>query len=285
MSQPSESTPTPVAAISAALSGVMPPEASVTARPATSVTASRIWSGVMLSSRITSAPASRASRTWARSVTSTSTFTRWPTAAFARRTASPTPPATATWLSLMSTASSRPKRWLEPPPTRTAYFSRARSPGVVLRVSATRAPVPATRATTRRVWVAMPQRRPSRFSATRSADRIARAGPDHHGQHRPGGHVVAVGRPELHLHPGVEQGEGPAGDLQAGHPPFPPGHQVGPGLGRGRHHGVGGDVADAAQVLPQGGLHQRLVEQRRRGPEVAHVSASSRSAQAGSGAG
>ena len=38
------------------------------------------------------------------------------------------------WLSLIRIASSRPKRWLKPPPQRTAYFSSARRPGVVLRV-------------------------------------------------------------------------------------------------------------------------------------------------------
>ena len=48
-----------------------------------------------------------------------------------------TPPASRTWLSLISMPSSRPKRWLTPPPARTAYFSSARSSGVVLRVSRT----------------------------------------------------------------------------------------------------------------------------------------------------
>jgi spore germination cell wall hydrolase CwlJ-like protein len=40
-----------------------------------------------------------------------------------------TPPATAMWLSLIRIASSSPKRWLKPPPHRTAYFSSARRPG------------------------------------------------------------------------------------------------------------------------------------------------------------
>ncbi len=53
----------------------------------------------------------------------------------------PTPPAMAMWLSLIRIASSRPKRWLAPPPQRTAYFSTARRPGVVLRVQTTRARV------------------------------------------------------------------------------------------------------------------------------------------------
>ncbi len=50
--------------------------------------------------------------------------------------------ASATWLSLISTASNKPVRWLCPPPRRTAYFSNLRQPGVVLRVSYSRALVP-----------------------------------------------------------------------------------------------------------------------------------------------
>ena len=80
-----------------------------------------------------------------------------------------TEPAAATWLSLISAASPRLIRWLTPPPQRTAYFSSARSPGSVLRVSRIRAPVPATASTQARVAVAMPDRWVSRFSAVRSA--------------------------------------------------------------------------------------------------------------------
>ena len=61
-----------------------------------------------------------------------------------RATASPTPPAIAAWFSLMRIASKSPTRWLVPPPATTAAFSSSRSPGVVLRVSRTRARVPAT---------------------------------------------------------------------------------------------------------------------------------------------
>ncbi len=50
------------------------------------------------------------------------------------------------WFSLTRIASSRPARWLAPPPQRTAYFSSARRPGVVLRVSRMVAPVPSTAA-------------------------------------------------------------------------------------------------------------------------------------------
>ena len=57
----------------------------------------------------------------------------------------------ATWLSLISAASDSDIRWLTPPPHRTAYFSSARRPGVVLRVSRIAAPVPSTASTQRRV--------------------------------------------------------------------------------------------------------------------------------------
>ncbi len=62
-------------------------------------------------------------------------------------TAAAIEPAARRWLSLISTASSRPKRWLRPPPAATACFSSARRPGVVLRVSRTAAPVPSTAST------------------------------------------------------------------------------------------------------------------------------------------
>ena len=69
-------------------------------------------------------------------------------------------------------------RWLVPPPAATAAFSSARSPGVVLRVSRTRAPLPSTARTKRAVSVATPDRCPSRLSAVRSPASSARAGPE-----------------------------------------------------------------------------------------------------------
>src|SRR3977135_1239970 len=74
-------------------------------------------------------------------------------------------------------ASSSPKRWLKPPPQRTAYFCKARSPGVVLRVQQTRALVWAMRRTNSAAAVAMPERWPTKLSATRSAPSKARASP------------------------------------------------------------------------------------------------------------
>src|ERR1051325_5151919 len=78
----------------------------------------------------------------------------------------------------MSTMSWSPKRWLRPPPQATAYFSKRRQPGVVLRVSRILACVPRTLAANCAVSVATPERRWTKFSATRSALRIARAGPE-----------------------------------------------------------------------------------------------------------
>ena len=90
----------------------------------------------MLSSSTAEAPASTASATC--SIRSHSTSTIRPghhRRARATASAMPRPPR---WLSFTSTASDRLARWFQPPPARTAAFSRARSPGVVLRVSRTR---------------------------------------------------------------------------------------------------------------------------------------------------
>ena len=121
----------------------------------------------MLSSSTRSAPASTASPTSSTESPSTSTGTSG-NAARTARNASATPPAATTWLSLTIAASDSDMRWLTPPPQRTAYFSSARRPGVVLRVSRTAAPVPSTASAQRRVSVAMPDSRHSRFSAVRS---------------------------------------------------------------------------------------------------------------------
>ena len=98
------------------------------------------WAGVMLSSSTARAPASSASASCSSESTSTWTTTSPVRRASTARSAAATPPAAATWLSLIRTASYSPMRWLRPPPTRTAYFSKSRRPGVVLRVSDTEAP-------------------------------------------------------------------------------------------------------------------------------------------------
>ena len=73
--------------------------------------------------------------------------------------------------------SSRRRRWLRPPPQRTAYFSRSRQPGVVLRVSKIATGRPRTASTNRAVSVAMPESRRITLSAVRSDPRIARERP------------------------------------------------------------------------------------------------------------
>ena len=60
---------------------------------------------------------------------------------------------------------------------RTAYFSRRRIPGVVLRVSRISHDVPAIASTHVRVSVAIPLRWPKKFRAVRSASKIARVSP------------------------------------------------------------------------------------------------------------
>src|SRR5262245_12975282 len=157
---------------------VMPPEASSGHRSPTISTALRMVAASILSSSTASAnPTSSTSRSCSSVSTSISILTRWPAEALARSSTARMPPATAMWLSLISMASSSPKRWLKPPPQRTAYFSSARSPGVVLRVQQMRVRAPSTRRTNSCVAVATPERWPSRLSATRSAASTARAGP------------------------------------------------------------------------------------------------------------
>jgi hypothetical protein len=130
----------------------------------------------MLSSSRNLAPASTASTASASVVASTCTGTSG-NAARTSRNAFASPPAAILWLSLIIATSYRPIRLFVPPPARTAYFSRIRRPGVVLRVSSTRAFVPASASAQARVCVATPDMRQSRFSAVRSAVNRARVGP------------------------------------------------------------------------------------------------------------
>ena len=107
------------------VSGVTPPDTSISARPATRATASRTSAGVMLSSSSRGAPAASAASISASSRTSTVSG-RSGRAARARRTASPTPPASAEWFSLIEdrvvepgavvdAAAVRDRRLLQPP--------------------------------------------------------------------------------------------------------------------------------------------------------------------------
>ncbi len=168
---------TPVSATALAVSSRRPPLASRRTAgywPA-SATAARRSASPMLSSRMSPAPVARASRTCARLSHSTSSG-RPGAAPRTARIAAAIPPAAATWLSFTSAASPSPMRWFIPPPQRTAYFSSWRSPGVVLRVSRTAHPVPATASAHALVAVAIPDRCVRKFSMVRSAPSISRNG-------------------------------------------------------------------------------------------------------------
>lgn len=168
---------TPVSATALAMSSRRPPLASrrTAGWSRARATAARRSARPMLSSRMSPAPVARASRTCARLSHSTSSG-RPGAAARTAATAAAIPPAAATWLSFTSAASPRPMRWFIPPPQRTAYFSSSRSPGVVLRVSRTAAPVPATASAHARAEVAIPDRWVRKFSMVRSAPSISRSG-------------------------------------------------------------------------------------------------------------
>ena len=112
----------------------------------------------------------------------------------------------ATWLSLIIAPSNRPKRCGVPPPCTTACFSRARRPGVVLRVAAMRAfgagglgDVAAPSASPRRSG------RQRKLSAVRSAARIAASGPRSSASDVAGGEALAVARSDRHVERRVDQ--------------------------------------------------------------------------------
>jgi hypothetical protein len=99
----------------------------------------------MLSRRTASAPAATAASTSGIVSASTSTRRRWCAAERAAATAGAIPPAARIPFSLIRIPSERENRWFVPPPTRTAYFSRTRSSGVVFRVSSSFVPWAAIR--------------------------------------------------------------------------------------------------------------------------------------------
>ena len=167
------------------------------------------------------------------------------------------PPAIAMWLSLMSTASNSPKRWLVPPPQRTAWLSSARSPGAVLRVSSSshagagdRVGVAPGGGGDARAPLQQVERRP-----LAGEDRPGVAAHDGDGAGRVvdelpvGGQELGCGgRVERAKH--VDRGVQPADDAGRAH------HDAGLGRELGRDDRVGGDVA-AADVLGEPGVDQR----------------------------
>ena len=83
---------------------------------------------------------------------------------------------------------------------RTAYFSSRRSPGVVLRVSARRTPVPSSWATKAAVAVAIPERRMAKFKAVRSPATKAAAGPCSSSRQSPASTASPVSYTHLRAH-------------------------------------------------------------------------------------
>ena len=163
----------------------------------------------------------------------------------------------ATWLSLTSAASLSDMRWLTPPPQRTAYFCRARRPGIVLRVSRTRALVPPSASAHRAVSEATPLRWQSRLSARAfGGEQLPGRGVDGHqlvATHDPG----AVGD-QL-----VDRRRVPADHVdhgghhrQTGHGARATGDEVGPAALLQRHGGRGRHVDAAVEVLGDRGAHQ-----------------------------
>ena len=154
-------------------------------------------------------------------------------------------------------------RWLTPPPARTAAFSRARSPGVVLRVSRIRAVAPAA-STKRRVRVATPERWPSRLRAVRSAVSTDASGPSTPGQDLAGVDAVAVGGRPPHHDGGIDGGEGLGRGQPAGQ------HPGARATSGGGHHGAVGGTRPAVrspntpEVLGQGPGHDVANRRHRR---------------------
>src|SRR5262245_13382359 len=134
----------------------------------TSSTQRRTTAGVWLSMRMRSTSGRSASWSWSSDSTSTSS-TRSRRVRWMRSIAFASPPPARMWLSLTRYMSQSANRWFCPPPQSTAYFSRMRSPGVVLRVSRITPPVPSIALTYSRVSVATPESRMRKFSAVRSA--------------------------------------------------------------------------------------------------------------------
>ena len=169
----------------------------------------------------------------------------------------------ARWLSLSRMPSESEPRWLTPPPARTAAFSRARKPGVVLRVSRMRV-----------VGAGRVDEPPGQGGDAREVAEEVEGGPlggeDRRqrsldpGQHLPGVDPVAVGRGPPHRDGGVDGGERLGRGQPAGQHAWRPGHQrrrVTVALGR---HQAGGHVAEHTEILGQGPGHDVADRRHRR---------------------
>ena len=211
---------------------------------------------VKLSSSTSSAPRASTSSSWSSVSTSTShgRSGAWRRAA---ASAAPTEPAAATWLSLISTASPRPSRWLTPAAAAHGVLLQQPQAGQRLAGVADRGrPCPRRRRPRRRVAVATPERWQSRLSAVRSAVSRPRTGAaDGEGDvargnrspsARGGEHRVAVGAED-----GVQHGEGGG---QPGQHARCAGGERGDRHRVGGHRGRGRGVGAVAQVLVERGF-------------------------------
>ncbi len=154
------------------------------------------------------------------------------------------------WLSFTSTASDRLPRWLWAPPARTAAFSSARRPGVVLRVSRTRVAglaardgvdVPPGGGGHPRQVTQEVERGP-----LRGEDRAQRAA--HGADDRAGHHRGAVVEHPVDRHRRVDLGERLQRAQTAGHHPRTAGHDVGRRRGGGGDE-RGGEVSEGQDVF------------------------------------
>ena len=130
------------------------------------------------------------------------------------------------WLSLSITHSERLPRWLAAPPARTAAFSSARRPGVVLRVSHTRIAGPAA-STKRRVRVATPERWHTKLRAVRSAVSTDASGPATVPSTWPAVTASPSAAVPAALHRRVDLGERLGGAVGAGQHAVGAGHEPG----------------------------------------------------------
>ena len=160
----------------------------------------------------------------------------------------------ARWLSFTRMPSPSEPRWLAPPPARTAAFSSARRPGVVLRVSRMR-DRPWASATNRRVRVAMPERWPTRLRAVRSAVSTDASGPSISAMTWPGRTSTPSLDSEAHRPRRRRPPRRPRWRT-AGRPARRPGRatRTADDLGPVGHQ-AGGQVAEDAEVLGQGPGH------------------------------
>ena len=259
--QPDEIRSTPAAAIAGAVSRVMRPEASVTARPATISTARRRVGGSMLSSSTASNAVVERLGELVERVDLELDLDEVAGMGARPFRAAPTPPASATWLSLISIASSRPKRWLAPPPSRTASFSRMRRPGVVLRVQTILALWPSIASASERVAVATPGQ---------PGEQVERGALGRQHRPRPAGDAgdglaaldtAAVGGKNLDVEGGIEQFERQQRRVEPGDDARLARRNERLDLRVGRHDRVGRDVAGAAEILGQRGADDRLDQQ------------------------